>query len=396
MNKITVFAQGWVKVSLLFVVSLFYNAFVEGFSSYCTSCSLAGICALHASPPTTEGSGNEVPSAEFRPVDRWQTTATDGFVGNLFGAPRTLTWGIVDDGTSITGSREGTSPSNLISWLDGIYGAGSGGSDLTQRPWFTHFNTAFERWEEISGLTFNYESNDTGVAINGTTRRGFLGQLADHRIGGHRIDGNGSVLAYNYFPDHADMVIDTDDNFFNSTFNNSIRLQNVLMHEIGHGIGLAHLESNNSSQLMEPFISTSFRGPQLDDILAVQRNYGDALEKNGGNDSAATATSLGLLNENASITRGADGADQDTIFMSQTDFVSIDGSSDTDYFRFTVSQPSQADIILKGVGRTYNEGPQGGTQSPLVTDNLNLLEFDLFEDPNGSTLLGRRDPRGHS
>ena len=394
--------QGWVKVSMMLCACLSYNAFVEGFSSFCSSCSLAGMCALHASAPSTD-SNDTVPSSEFRAVDRWTRTATDGFVGNVFGTPRTLTWGIVDDGTTITGSREGTSPSDLINRMDGLYGAGPGGSDLTQRPWFVHFDTAFERWEELSGLTFNYEPNDTGVAINGTTRRGVLGSLADHRIGGHRIDGNGSVLAYNYFPDHADMVIDTDDNFYNSTSNNSIRLQNILMHEIGHGLGFSHVESSNSRQLMEPFISTSFRGPQFDDILAVQRNYGDVFEKNGGNDSALTATPLGLVGRNSSsISLGVDGADPDAISMSQTDFVSIDGSSDTDYYHFTVSQPSLADFTLTGVGQTYNEGPQDGTQTTFDTSDLNFLEFDLFQDQTGSTLLaegvptlipnGRNDP----
>ena len=124
MYTLTTSTQGWVKVSLLFIVSMFYNAFVEGFSSYCTSCSLAGICALHAGTSSGSGDGS-VPLSPFQANDRWITTATDGFVGNVFGTPRTLTWGLVADGTNINGNiGEPASPSNLISRLDGIYGSG--------------------------------------------------------------------------------------------------------------------------------------------------------------------------------------------------------------------------------------------------------------------------------
>ncbi|GIS63309.1 MAG: hypothetical protein CM1200mP2_55340 [Planctomycetaceae bacterium] len=33
---------------------------------------------------------------------------------------------------------------------------------------------------------------------------------------------------------------------------------------------------------MEPFASTSFDGPQYDDILAVHRSYGDVFESGSG------------------------------------------------------------------------------------------------------------------
>ena len=41
------------------------------------------------------------------------------------------------------------------------------------------------------------------------------------RIGGVFIDGNSGVLAYNYFPDYGDMVLDTGDgNFYDNPGNN--------------------------------------------------------------------------------------------------------------------------------------------------------------------------------
>ena len=67
------------------------------------------------------------------------------------------------------------------------------------------------------------------------------------------------------------------------------------MHEAMHALGVNHVYSSTASFLVEPTITTGFDGPQLDDILGMQRLYGDALEKNGGNNSYAAATALGAL-----------------------------------------------------------------------------------------------------
>ena len=368
--------MNWVGATLCFLFCL-GNAFHVLAGCGCYFCATSGSCMLTASDDA-EVVDDGVPFADFRVADRWRTTATDGRTGDFRGQPRTLTWGLVRDGTTITGAREGTSPSNLISWLDGQYGGGRG-ENFAQRPWFDLIASSFERWEELSGLTFNYESSDFGAAIDSTTSpAGSLGRYADHRVGGHRIDGNGNVLAYNYFPDHADMVIDTSDSFFNNRSNDSRRLRNMMMHEIGHGLGFAHLESNNSTQLMEPQLSTSIDGPQIDDILAVQRNYGDALEKNGGNDSASLATPVEFdVSRNGTVWSIGNHGTQRTVSRQHTDFVSIDGSSDQDFFAFSVDRPSTVDLTLRAVGRTYNEGPQGGDQSPLVTSMLNNLELEV-------------------
>src|SRR5437588_8845204 len=71
------------------------------------------------------------------PNTRWTSTASNASTGT-YGNPITLTWSLVPDGTAISSSyapTNGTS-SNLISTFDATFGAGPGGSDLTQRPWF--------------------------------------------------------------------------------------------------------------------------------------------------------------------------------------------------------------------------------------------------------------------
>lgn len=299
-------------------------------------------------------------------VDRWTTTATNGSGINR-GDPVTLTWGFVADGTSITGTREGTSPSNLISFLDANLGTGMG-TDLTMRPWFINFQSSFDRWSQLSGLTFNYVSYDGGAPIDNTTNpSGLLGTYADIRIGGHSIDGQSgsNILAYNYYPNHGDMVIDTDNSGFYSNSNNSfVGLRNTVMHELGHGLGLDHRRSlaAGDDYLMEPFINTAFDGPQFDDIWSIQRGYGDALEKGGGNDTFSTATDLGTLNNGDTVVVGDHASDMQ-VLSTETDFVSIDGGAnfldpDTDFFRISVNEAGVLDLVLTPQGPTYLKAEQ--------------------------------------
>lgn len=311
--------------------------------------------------------------------DRWSNTATDG-TGLVQGEVTTLTWSFVPDGTSIYGyNGEATSNSSLIEFLDTQIGAGPGGTDLTNRPWFVHFQSVFDRWEELTGIRYIYEPNDDGSAWTVfSIAGGQLGVRGDVRISGHYIDGESgsNVLAYNFFPNYGDMVLDTGNpSFYGNASNNYRRLRNTLSHEHGHGMGGSHVESNNAAFLMEPFINTSFDGPQEDDILGANRQYGDALEPN---DDVLTATPLGLISGG-------------TVEMKAT--VSVDDDSDTDYYYFSVTGRSKVDITLTPTGTTYNQGPQGGSQSSLNAAALNDLTLQLL-DTDGITVLASANNTG--
>ena len=162
---------------------------------------------------------------------RWSWTSSNG--GGLSqGDPTTITWSIIPDGISIAGYiGEAASSSNLVAFLDGIYGNG-GTNVISQKPWFTYFEQIFESWANLTGNTYVYAGGDDGASFVGSS--GSLGVRGDVRIGGHYIDGNSGVLAYNFFPNTGDMVIDTGDNFYSNTGSNSLRLRNVLAHEHGH------------------------------------------------------------------------------------------------------------------------------------------------------------------
>lgn len=328
--------------------------------------------------------------------DRWDGTATDGF-GLAQGQATTLTWSIVDDGTGISsGVGEPATNSDLIAFLDLNIGPGAGGTDLTNRPWFSNFADPYSRWADLSGLSFDYVTYDDGPQINGSVNASTIGTLdtrADIRIGGHSIDGQtgGNTLAYNYFPIGGDMVIDTDNiAFFSNPADAYVRFRNTVAHEAGHGLGLAHPQSNSNRFLMEPFIDTSFDGPQHSDILGIQRGYGDVNEAGGANDTSVTATSLGSIATFAGI--GMDG-DNPTVALTDTDFVSIDGVADTDFYSITLDEDGEFDVILESLGLQYDIREQDPASpapqnTPISVDTklLNNLALALL-GTDGSTVI---------
>lgn len=373
---------------------------------YFERCECAKCCAhaqTHAHDQDLDGLyiGGEHEHGAFRTAGSGWSSTSSGT--SSLGAPATLTWSIAPDNTQLpTGLSEPISNSSLITFLDGVHHGGNspGGADLTQRTWWQLISSAFERWDAVSGLSFQYESNDDGSKIG--SAQGVLGVRGDHRLGGHSIDGQISptFLAYNYFPNNSDMVIDTDEiNRWSNATNNFRLFRNMLMHEIGHGLGLRHVESFdvNPNQvdfqfgtfLMEPTLASGFDGPQLDDILGIHRLYGDANEEGAGNDTFTNATSLGSLSGGQPISIGTDATDT-FVDPSDIDFVSIDDNSDIDFFSFSTTTEETVSILLTPLGPTYDEGGQGsgdnGNQTPFVSSAKSNLTLTLY-DQDGTTIL---------
>jgi hypothetical protein len=318
----------------------------------------------------------------YVPDDPWTITASENVT--TAGKPVTLTWSIADDGTSIPG--EGAS--NLVNYFDNLFNVTTVNTDLTQRPWFSLFEESFDRWSELGGVNFVYESNDDGATLQNS--RGIIGVRGDIRIGGTYIDGSSGTLAYTWLPNSGDMVVDTGETtFYSNSSGNYRQLRNTIMHEIGHAFGLLHIESSNAELLMEPYINTSFDGPQLDDIRGLHGLYGDFNEKsnnNLGNGTAALATSLGSLATDSSVSIGRDAAGNQVVLSTETDFVSITNSSDVDFYSFTIDAPGLLDVTLTPWGGTFNQGVEGGSQSSFNATARNDLSLAIFGS-NGTTLL---------
>ena len=327
---------------------------------------------------------------------RWTSTATNGNTGPL-GTPVTLTWSIARDGQDFT--FVGTTPSDMVSFLDTQWSTGGSATSFETRLWFDPLRQGFDRWGEVSGLTYVYEPNDSGsFGANGA-----LGIRGDIRVGGIDIDGSGGVIARNFFPNSGEMVFDTTEIFALNpdNSNSNRRFRNIVSHEHGHGLGLEHIIDDvpGATFLLNPALSLAFDGPQFHDILAVQRGYGDALEKNGGNDTLASATPLGAVASQASAGVGFDtpdlGGDPAGISIEQTDFVSIDDDSDTDFFQFSVDEPSTATIILNPRGPSYGAVIQDAPQLPTSEFNASEqsdLVLAVFDQ--GGVLLAEFDNGG--
>jgi hypothetical protein len=330
--------------------------------------------------------GGDEPAAYRTQGNGWSSTSGGS---SPFGEQAILTWSVVDEGTTLPqGVGEPQSPSNLIAFLDGIHhgGPGPGGNDLTQRAWFPLMKSAFDRWDAVSAIRFSYEPNDDGVHLGSSA--GINGVRGDHRVGGHSIDGTTSptTVAYNFFPNNSDMVIDTDEvGRLGNPGVNFVRFRNTLMHEIGHGLGLNHLGSTGSNFLMEATLDATIDGPQFDDILGIHRLYGDRYEELGGNDNAAIATNLGSLLVGQSLTIGAD-ANATVVAATDIDFVSINMSADVDYFKFAANAAGRLNVSLTPMGPTYQEGPQSGIQTAFDAAAQNDLSLFLY-DSTGVNLL---------
>ena len=142
-------------------------------------------------------------AAAYRLSTRWSNTALSPGV-SAQGAPTTVTWSIVPDGTNIPGEPGN---SNLVNFLNFEFGSSA--------TWLPLLQQSFQRWDDLSGLTLIYEPNDDGSSLAGAS--GISGVRGDVRIGGTFLDGSGGVLAYNYFPNNGDMVLDTGDGNFYDT-----------------------------------------------------------------------------------------------------------------------------------------------------------------------------------
>ena len=322
-----------------------------------------------------------VPDSRFNLGGRWSTTALSG--GGLGqGDVTTLTWSYVPDGTTIGNGGcgvpdQGTFSSDFISFFNGIYGGPAVAGDFTTAPWHQVFVDMFDSWSNVSGLVFVYEPNDDGVTVV-TGGSGVSGVRGDFRISGHQLDGNSGVLACNYFPNNGDMIIDTSDNFYSN--NPGDGTTNVLTHEIGHGLGISHVCPVQQTKLMEPFVTTAFLGPQEDDVLAINRHYGDP---DGVNDTSGTAVSLGNM------------ANPITYNRTQR---SIDDNSDVDYFSFEISEASVLSGTLTPTGTTYLSGVQNSNGSCSAGTNFNALtvadlQFEIL-DTDGTTILATGNANG--
>jgi len=303
--------------------------------------------------------------------NRWTNTQVDGS-GIARGDAITLRWSVVPDGEDY--SRDNNS--EVIEYLDDGWNVEpvDRSADLTNRPWWNWMDRVYDQYSRVSGISMIYVHEQFA---NGTDS----GMEGDIRIGGQVIPESGSnTLADNAFPNNGDMRIDTrrdadgDPDFFHS---NGPQLRNLIAHESGHGIGLNHSDIlSGTNAAMETPLDADFWGMQFDDIYAMNRSYGDPLEKNGGNDTLGMAYDLGSHGLGSSAIVGSDASDG-VVNENDGDWVGIDGNSDLDWYRVSVADTGAMSVSLRPQGPAYETQEQGSFDAKLQS-NLSFRLYDAF------------------
>jgi hypothetical protein len=298
-------------------------------------------------------------TAAYSALYRWSLTANGST--NQSGYPITLTYSFVPDGVSIPNGGVGgpdSSPNNLKATMDAIFGSTD--------AWKKQFQTAFARWSELTGVTYVEEPNDDGAAFPDS--QGILGVRGDIRIAMRALDGTGNVLAFNYYPNWGDMVLDVDEDWGNSA-NSYLTLRNIVMHEAGHGLGLEHVWPLDETKLMEPILATMFDGPQDDDIRGAHSYYGDLYELNN---TLATASDMDNL-------PGALGSETVATLSGQVkaDNASILSTSDSDWYKFYVPASQDVQITVTPLGSSYQVGASSDNTPSVNNKTMGDLAFEL-------------------
>ncbi|GII93449.1 matrixin family metalloprotease [Sinosporangium siamense] len=131
---------------------------------------------------------------------------------------------------------------------------------------------AFDRWAAVTPLTFRE------VASEGDIRIGWYS--GDHGDGA-AFDGPHGVLAHCFYPPPnggalaGDCHFDEAENWSINLPPNGIDLPTVALHEIGHGLGLAH--SADPSAVMYAYYGGPRRELAADDIAGIRSVYGRRL-----------------------------------------------------------------------------------------------------------------------
>jgi len=315
------------------------------------------------------------PTPRYQASNRWTTTATNGG-GIQIRTPITLTYSFVPDGTEIpfasTVAGSTTGPSSLFADMNAAY-ASLGG----EATWKANFAAAFNRVGDLTGINY-VEVSDDGAAFASAAGSNVPGSTrGDIRISMRPFAGSGGVLAYNFFPNNSDMVIDKFDmSLWTSTSGSYRALRNMLIHEHGHGLGYSHVDPTVGTKLMEAFLNTGFDGPQQDDIRGFQFQYGDNYESNN---SAGAATPIGPMTPT-----GIGGA---VSFV--TTEASLETGSSLDFYSFQIMDPNDSiRIRIEPVGTVYTQGPQGGATASLNAASILDLNIELIGS-NQSTVLAR-------
>ena len=258
------------------------------------------------------------------------------------------------------GEDERTSDGGRVTWSLSLTGL-SFGVNFTLTQFQSAAQAAFDAWESYTTIDFDFVESGADIAVQTDTLAGSTVGLASYSFGGGPVADNDVAIIQS-----ATIDMDLEPTWSPSGGSNLLSYYAVLLHEIGHAIGLGHVNDNN--EIMNTPIRTDDLGPG--DITGAQVLYGSPIGTDG-------VDNLNLSNETVGMTIRLYAGDD---VLTATDFADqIYGGAGDDI----VNAGGGADTIVDVLGNNDLNGGDGDDVIISSGDNS-----DAFGDQGRDILLG--------
>jgi hypothetical protein len=142
----------------------------------------------------------------------------------------------------------------------------------TTEAWQREFARALQTWANVSTLNFHFVP-DSGAPSGTSGSAQGDSRFGDIRLGAHPLPG---YVAYAYYPSGSTLGGDiTLSPSYTYNIGTYIDLYSVLLHEVGHSLGLDH---STSGTVMYSTITGVYSGLSSDDIAGIRAIYGLGLD----------------------------------------------------------------------------------------------------------------------